>query len=106
MAIIRTVRGDIEPAEFGVCYPHEHVLCTPPANVTDRDLTMDSEEAAVRELAWFYEAAGRSLVEMTPADYGRNAAGLRRVSDKTGVHIVCVTVITNRLSRRPGSRIA
>ncbi len=91
MAFIRTVRGDIEPAEFGVCYPHEHVLCTPPPNVTDRDLAMDSEEAAVKELGWFHEAAGRSLVEMTPADYGRNAAGLRRISEQTGVHIVCVT---------------
>ncbi|HZY44344.1 MAG TPA: phosphotriesterase-related protein [Anaerolineae bacterium] len=91
MAFIRTVRGDIDPSDFGVCYPHEHVLCTPPANVTDRDLTMDSEATAIKELTWFHEAGGRSLVEMTPADYGRNAAGLKRVSEQSGVHIVCMT---------------
>lgn len=91
MPFIRTVRGDIDPAEFGVCYPHEHVLCTPPANVTDRDLTMDSEDAALKELGWFQAAGGRSLVEMTPADYGRNAVGLKRVSENSGVNIVCVT---------------
>lgn len=91
MAFIRTVRGDIDPAQFSTCYPHEHVLCTPPANVTDRDLAMDSEDAAIQELTWFHAAGGRSLVEMTPADYGRNAAGLKRVSEKSNVHIVCVT---------------
>ena len=91
MPFIRTVRGDIDPTELGVCYPHEHVLCRPPANVTDRDLTMDREDAAIKELTWFLAAGGRALVEMTPADYGRNAAGLKRVSEESGVHIVCVT---------------
>jgi predicted metal-dependent phosphotriesterase family hydrolase len=91
MSFIRTVRGDIDPADFGMCYPHEHILCTPPANVTDRDLTMDSEAAAIQELTWFQAAGGRSLVEMTPVDYGRTAAGLKRVSEQSGVHIVCVT---------------
>lgn len=91
MPFIRTVRGDIDPTEFGVCYPHEHVLCTPPAKVTDHDLTMDSEDAALKELGWFRAAGGRSLVEMTPADYGRNAVGLKRVSENSSVNIVCVT---------------
>ncbi|HKZ82954.1 MAG TPA: phosphotriesterase-related protein [Anaerolineae bacterium] len=89
MSIIRTVRGDIAPFDFGVCYSHEHVLCRPP--VSDRDLVMDSEAAAIQELTWFRQAGGQSLVEMTPADYGRDAEGLLRVSEATGVHIVCVT---------------
>ena len=79
------------PSEWGVCYPHENGVCRPPANVTDRDLTMDREDAAIKELTWFLAAGGRALVEMTPADYGRNAAGLKRVSEESGVHIVCVT---------------
>ena len=91
MAFIRTVRGDIDPAEFGACYPHEHLLCRPPAHVTDLDLTLDSEAAAIQELTWFKQAGGRSLVELSPADYGREAQGLKRISEATGVHIVCVT---------------
>ncbi len=91
MPFIRTVCGDIDPADLGVCYPHEHVLCLPPANVTDRDLEMDSEAAAIQELTWFKQAGGRALGELTPADYGRNAPGLKRVSEATGIHIVCVT---------------
>ncbi len=89
MAIIRTVCGDIDPASLGACYGHEHVLCAPPE--ADRDLTLNSETAAIQELSWFRMAGGRALVEMTPADYGRDALGLRRVSEATGVHIVAVT---------------
>ena len=91
MPFIRTVRGDIDPSELGVCYPHEHVLCSPPSDVTDRDLEMDSEAAALQELTWFKQAGGRALVDMTPADYGRNAQGMKRVSEATGIHLIATT---------------
>ena len=85
MGIIRTVSGDIAPEDLGVCYPHEHVLTRPPASVSDADLTMDSEEAAIRELGYFRMAGGGALVEMSPRDYGRDPAGLRRVAEASGV---------------------
>ncbi len=91
MSIIRTVLGDIHPADLGVCYGHEHVLARPPETVTDPDLTMDSESAAIKELTWFREAGGQALVEMSTSDYGRDVVGLRRVSEKTGVHIIAAT---------------
>ncbi len=91
MTFIRTVCGDIDPAELGACYPHEHVLCVPPPDVTDRDLEMDSEAAAIQELTWFKQAGGRALVDMTPADYGRNAPGMKRASEATGIHIIATT---------------
>jgi len=91
MSFVRTVRGDIDPSDLGVCYPHEHVLCSPPPDVTDRDLEMDSETAARQELTWFKQAGGCALVDMTPADYGRNAPGIKRVSEATGIHIIATT---------------
>ena len=91
MAFIRTVRGDIDPSDLGVCYPHEHVLCSPPPDVTDRDLEMDSKVAAIQELTWFKQAGGRALVEMTPVDYGRNAPGMKRVAEATGIHLIATT---------------
>jgi phosphotriesterase-related protein len=50
---------------------------------------MDSEAVAVKELTWFRQAGGRALVEMSPIDYKRNVVGLKRVSEATGVHIIC-----------------
>ncbi len=91
MAFIRTERGDINPVGLGACYAHEHVLCSPPPDAGDRDMELDSEAAALQELTWFRDAGGRALVDMTLADYGRNAPGLRRVSEVTGIHIVATT---------------
>lgn len=91
MSMIRTVTGDIAPKTLGVCYAHEHILGVPPDPNEDIDFSMSSEEAAIQELSWFQQAGGRAMVEMSPADYGRNVAGLRRVSEATGIHIICVT---------------
>jgi len=91
MAFVRTVRGDIDPSDLGACYPHEHVLCSPPPDVTDRDLEMGSEAVAIQEVTWFKQAGGRALVDMTPVDYGRNAPGMKRVSEATGMHIIATT---------------
>ena len=95
MTFIRTVRGDIDPSDLGACHSHEHVLCVPPPDVTDRDLELDSELAALQELTWFKQAGGCALVDMTPADYGRNAPGLKRVSAATGIHIIATTGLHN-----------
>ena len=95
MAYIRTVCGDIDPSDLGACYSHEHVLCSPPSDVTDRDLELDSEAAAIQELTWFKQAGGRALVEMTPVDYGRHAEGMMRISMVTGIHIIAATGLHN-----------
>lgn len=91
MPIIRTVRGDIAPTDLGICYPHEHVLGGPPGPTADPDLMLDSEAAAIRELTWFRQAGGQALVDMSSVDYRRDVEGLRKVSEATGIYIVCAT---------------
>ena len=96
MSMIQTVRGPVEAARLGVCYGHEHLLCAPPRlpadpSPEDMDFVLDDEEAAVLEMQGFLKAGGSALVEMSTPDYGRDAAGLRRISERTGVHIVCAT---------------
>jgi len=91
MSVIRTVRGDIDPSALGVTYMHEHIVTHPPASVTDTDLVMDDVGAAMRELGWYAQAGGSAVVEMTPRDYGRDPAALRKISEATGIHIVCPT---------------
>ncbi|MEX2401083.1 MAG: hypothetical protein WD423_09955 [Rhodothermales bacterium] len=89
---ILTVRGPVSPSELGTCYAHEHLLGRPPPDTSDDpDFVLGDEEAAAVELKRFRRAGGRAVVEMSTADYGRDAAGLRRLSERTGVHIVCAT---------------
>ncbi|MFO7631309.1 MAG: hypothetical protein R6W76_02160, partial [Caldilinea sp.] len=52
---------------------------------------MESIAAATCELSHFHLAGGRTLVEMTPRDYGRDPLALHEISAATGVHIVCTT---------------
>ncbi|MEM6646149.1 MAG: phosphotriesterase-related protein [Bacteroidota bacterium] len=88
---IRTVLGDIDPADFGRCLPHEHLLGQPPPHLATPDLQLTDLDAAIREVEAFQTVGGRSIVEMTTPDYGRDAAGLRRIAEATGVHIVAAT---------------
>lgn len=89
--IIRTVCGDIEPSQLGVCYGHEHLLGQPPAQFATPDLTLDDKQMALAELQHFQQAGGRAVVEMTTPDYGRDAAGLHWLSEQSGIKIIAAT---------------
>ncbi len=52
------------------------------------NLTLDDEGAAVESLLQFRQAGGSTLVECTPIGLHRNPAGLRRISEQTGVNII------------------
>jgi len=91
MTFIRTVLGDIDPAALGVCYSHEHVIGKPPGTAPGTDLDFTDETAAARELGWYRQAGGSALIEMSTADYGRDAAAMVRVSRATGIHLVAAT---------------
>jgi len=89
--IVRTVLGDIAPEDLGLALGHEHLIARPGRDVVDPDLTLDDEDAAVRELASFRAAGGGGVVEMTTVDYGRDVDALARVSRRSGVHVVAAT---------------
>jgi 5-phospho-D-xylono-1,4-lactonase len=93
MAQIQTVTGKIQPHELGVTYGHEHLLFWPPEpyRTQDPELALDSLDAAIQEARCFAMAGGRTLVEMSTVDLNRQAAGLRQVSEATGVYIIAAT---------------
>src|SRR5690606_10010637 len=57
----------------------------------DPDYVLDSVPRIVEELEAFYRAGGRTLVDATAIDYGRDARDLIQVADLTTVQIVAVT---------------
>lgn len=88
--MIRTVTGDIDPAQLGVTYAHEHLIATPPQWMADKDpdLVILDEQKAIEEARLFRAAGGVSMYEATAWDYGRDAAALKRIAEATGVQIV------------------
>jgi predicted metal-dependent phosphotriesterase family hydrolase len=90
---VRTVLGDVPLEELGRVYCHEHLLTRPGPRVTGAgdDLRLDDEQRALDELQNFAEAGGGTLVEVTTAEFGRDAAGLARLARASGIVIVCTT---------------
>lgn len=91
---IRTVLGDIEPAQLGVTYAHEHLVILE-SRTTERsaDMLLDSVDDAVRELAPAQALGLRAVVEGMPADTGRDAGMLAEIARRTGLHLIAPTGI-------------
>jgi phosphotriesterase-related protein len=92
---IVTVRGAIEPATLGATLSHDHVLIDAYRMYGeasgDYAWIIDDEDVAVAELAAFREAGGGAVCDPTNVGLGRNPPALRRISERSGVHIVMGT---------------
>ena len=86
--IVRTVVGDIAPAELGPCDAHEHLFLVTPIQPGD-DFT--DVERAIVEARTLVGAGGRALVDWTPIGLGRDLDGLAKVAEATELHIVAAT---------------
>ncbi len=92
MSFIRTVLGDIDPADLGVTYAHEHLVIA--ANRTTElypDFQLDDVDRAVAELAPAQALGLQAVVDAMPADTGRDPDRLAEVSRRSGVHVVAPT---------------
>jgi hypothetical protein len=87
-AMIRTIRGNIDPAELGPCDAHEHLFLVTPAQPGEE---YSDVSKAIEEAKTLRAAGGRALVDWTPIGLGRDLNGLRAVSEATGLHIVAAT---------------
>ncbi|WP_410574694.1 phosphotriesterase [Amycolatopsis sp. cmx-4-61] len=86
--VVRTVLGDIEPAELGVTDAHDHLFF---ASALLPGQELDDLAAAAAELRRFRAAGGAALVQWTPHGLGRRMPDLARLSAETGVHLVGAT---------------
>ncbi|HKJ67327.1 MAG TPA: phosphotriesterase [bacterium] len=91
---IMSVQGLLEPREFGMALPHEHVLVDfIGANKVSRD-RYDRQEV-IRKVVPYLERVRRlgcdTLVECTPAYIGRDPMLLRRLSTITELQILTNT---------------
>ena len=114
--MITTVLGEIDSSALGVTASHEHIFIdmrgcveitgTEPQSFYDPfsilsradvaldpyavldNARIDSFEDACKELAYFKEHGGESIIDCTPDEIGRDPAALKALSQKTGINIV------------------
>ena len=113
--VIRTVTGDIAPADLGWTLIHEHLVCslvkywipdTAPdvalakvgidtltrvkrhAFAVRDNLIIDDVENAIRESGEFLSAGGRSIVEVTSHGVDRDVQALEIIARRSGVQVI------------------
>jgi phosphotriesterase-related protein len=93
MGKVDTVLGEIDSSKLGLTYIHEHILTLPPIwrIQLDPDYVLDSNEKILEELRLFHMAGGRTILDATAIDYGRNVRGVLEIAEKADVHILMVT---------------
>lgn len=89
---VMTALGPIAPGALGLTLHHEHVIAKPmDVGAADPDLLLDSADAAVAELEDAFFLGLRGIVDMTPADYGRDPEAILWVAQRVPVHVIVVT---------------
>lgn len=93
MGKARTVMGDVDAAELGYTMPHEHLLTHPQGHGSknEQDHMLDDFDKAVQMLSEYRSIGGGTIVEATPRTWGRDAAGMAKASELTGVHVIACT---------------
>ncbi|MGW2404905.1 phosphotriesterase family protein [Streptomyces sp. NPDC001739] len=97
---IRTVLGDIPPADLGVCNAHDHLFLRSP-QLPGQELA--DAGAAAAELAAFRAAGGAAVIQWTPYGMGRGAAELPRLARESGVTVVAATGLHQAAHYAPGT---
>jgi len=117
--MVMTVRGPVSAQAIGITLPHEHILIDQsPSVIADHhtagsyestlspeliplvkrdpravrdNLIMQDVTLATRELGYFFEQGGGTVIDMTNIGMGRNPEGLKEISHVTGLHIITST---------------
>jgi phosphotriesterase-related protein len=86
---VMTALGPVDPADLGLTLHHEHIIANPPGD--DVDLVINDPHRALTELEAFEQVGGRTIVDMTTADYGRDVEAIAWIAERSPVHIVLAT---------------
>lgn len=94
MTTAQSVLGEVRREDLGPTLPHEHLFVGWPG--WDVDPTVPDQREAqfdvlMGKLAAAYAAGVRTIVDASPAELGRDAAFLKRVSEATGIHVIAST---------------
>lgn len=102
--IVRTVLGDVDPAELGATYAHEHFIIDSPMVANEiPEIHLPSVDEAVAEIERCTNAGVGAVVDAMPVGAGRDVVRLAQVSERSGVHIIAATGLHTTLYYREGS---
>jgi phosphotriesterase-related protein len=72
---------------------------------SEDNMVLDDEGLAIREVIYFKEAGGKTIVDLTPIGVGRNPTGDANVAKATGLNIIMGTSYYTSVSYTPEMKI-
>lgn len=90
MSFVRTFYGDIKPEDMGFTLAHEHLVCRPPHWIwkQEEDLLLDDPEKTRLDVEDYKNAGGKTIVDATAIDYGRDVKAVADLAKKTGITLI------------------
>lgn len=85
---IITVNGPISPDALGITQTHEHIWLNAYDHYKSYGIVFEDIDTMVSELSEYTGQGGRSIVEVTTVEIGRDPKALREISQKSGVNII------------------
>ncbi|BDD01236.1 aryldialkylphosphatase [Persicobacter psychrovividus] len=93
-AKVRTILGDIDKAQIGLTYSHEHIVIDEGfVTAGHPEFLLNDEQKISKELMDFKKMGGQTVVDTMPANAGRNPILSAKISRQTGVHMIIPTGI-------------
>ncbi len=94
MANVKTVLGEISGDELGIVDYHEHLCFDAPAWLLreDRDFTLNNVEKSADELRSWARAGGKTIIECSAIDFGRDIHAVRQIAELVPeVNVIALT---------------
>ena len=92
MTFARTVLGDVDPADLGITYAHEHLVIDGGRAVQlFPEFDLGDVDAMTTEVAEATALGLRTVVDAMPCDTGRSADKLAELARRTGLHLIAPT---------------
>jgi len=95
---IQTVLGPVDPSEMGSTLTHEHIICDASLSRSSSKrvpkteiMFLDDVDEMIEECKKFKIDGGGGIVEVTCYGWGRDPIALRKISEKSGIHIIATT---------------
>lgn len=89
---VMTVLGPIDPEDLGICLSHVQVIANGDMEIiVDPEHPLDHRHPAAEALESFALAGGRSVVDASTADSGRNISALSALAQHIPVHVIATT---------------
>ena len=94
MGTVMTVWGEVSGGDLGIVDYHEHLCFNAPDWLLreDRDFRLDDVERSAEELRTWAQAGGKTMIEMSAIDFGRNVREVKRIAEMVpDVHVIVIT---------------